>query len=81
MINWYRASFWYRPKFANLQVHVPTRILWGKKDIALLPEGAEESLRYCADGELTYFPDATHWLQHEEPQRVNELLIEFFLQA
>jgi epoxide hydrolase 4 len=81
MINWYRASFWYPPKFADKQVHVPTRILWGKKDIALLPEGAEESLRYCADGELTYFRDATHWLQHEEPQRVNELLIELLLQA
>jgi pimeloyl-ACP methyl ester carboxylesterase len=38
-------------------------------------------LQYCADGKLTYFPDATHWLQHEEPERVNELLIEFFLQA
>jgi epoxide hydrolase 4 len=38
-------------------------------------------LQYCADGKLTYFPGATHWLQHEEPERVNELLIEFFLQA
>jgi hypothetical protein len=39
-------------------VHVPTRILWGKKDVFLLAEEAQESLRYCVDGKLTYFPDA-----------------------
>ena len=81
MVNWYRAFFWYAPKFANPQVRTPIRILWGKKDVALLPQGAQESLRYCAEGELTYFPEASHWLQHEEPQRVNELLIEFLLQS
>jgi pimeloyl-ACP methyl ester carboxylesterase len=47
----------------------------------LVAEEAQESLQFCADGKLTYFPDATHWLQHEEPKRVNELLIEFLLQA
>ena len=81
MLNWYRAFFWAAPKFVNPQVQAPTRILWGKKDVALLPEGAQESLRYCSDGELTYFPEASHWLQHEEPARVNELLIEFLLQS
>ena len=81
MVNWYRAFFWYAPEFANLQVRTPTRIFWGKKDVALLPKGAQESLRYCAEGELTYFPEASHWLQHEEPQRVNQLLIEFLLQS
>ena len=39
---------------------------------------AQESLRYCDSAELTFFPDATHWVQHEEPERVNQLLIEFF---
>jgi len=23
-------------------------------------------------------PEATHWVQHDAPERVNELLIEFF---
>jgi pimeloyl-ACP methyl ester carboxylesterase len=62
-------------------VHVPTRIPWGKKDVFLLAGEAQESLQFCADGKLTYFPDATHWVQHEEPKRVNELLIEFLLHA
>ena len=77
-INWYRALFRFRTKFTNRTVHVPTRILWGERDAFLLPEMAQESLRYCDNAELFTFADATHWLQHEEPARVSELLIDFF---
>jgi len=80
MINWYRAAFRHRPALADPQVHVATRILWGQRDRFLLPEMAQESLKYCDSAELTYFPDATHWLQHEEPEAVNVALIEFFRQ-
>ena len=79
MINWYRALFRQRTKFADRTVHVPTRILWGDGDAFLLSEMAQESLRYCADAELYTFANASHWLQHEEPARVSELLIDFFL--
>jgi pimeloyl-ACP methyl ester carboxylesterase len=78
MINWYRAAFQHRPAIGNPQVHVPTRILWGRRDNFLLPEMAQESVPYCDSAELTYFPSATHWLQHEEPAAVNAALIEFF---
>jgi epoxide hydrolase 4 len=78
MINWYRALFRYRTKFPDRTVRVPTRILWGERDAFLLAEMAQESLRYCTTGELFTFANATHWLQHEEPARVSELLIDFF---
>ncbi len=78
MIHWYRALFRYRSKFPDRTVHVPTRILWGERDAFLLSEMAHESLRYCADAELYTFANASHWLQHEEPARVSELLVEFF---
>lgn len=78
MINWYRAAFRYRSKFTNSTVHVPTRILWGERDAFLLSEMAHESLRYCDSAELYTFANASHWLQHEEPARVSELLIDFF---
>jgi pimeloyl-ACP methyl ester carboxylesterase len=78
MINWYRALFRFRTKFADRTVRIPTRILWGERDAFLLAEMAQESLRYCIDAELFTFADATHWLQHEEPTRVSELLIDFF---
>jgi len=44
----------------------------------LLPEMARQSVDLCDAAELTYFPEATHWLQHEEPDAVNAALIEHF---
>jgi len=78
MINWYRALFRTRSKFPDKSVRVPTRILWGERDAFLLTEMAHESLRYCTSAELFTFANASHWLQHEEPARVSELLIDFF---
>jgi epoxide hydrolase 4 len=78
MINWYRALFRIRIKLQNKTVRVPTRILWGERDDFLLTEMAHESLRYCTSADLFTFANATHWLQHEEPARVSELLIDFF---
>jgi epoxide hydrolase 4 len=78
MINWYRALFRFRMKFHDRTVRVPTRILWGERDAFLLSEMARESLRYCASAELVSFPQATHWLQHEEPGKVAQILVEFF---
>jgi pimeloyl-ACP methyl ester carboxylesterase len=78
MINWYRAAFRYRSKFTDSTVHVPTRILWGERDAFLLSDMAQASLRYCDSAELYTFANASHWLQHEEPARVSDLLIDFF---
>jgi len=78
MINWYRAALRFRTRFADSKVRVPTRIIWGMRDAFLLAEMAKDSLNYCTDGELFTLADASHWLQHEQPERVSELLIEFF---
>jgi pimeloyl-ACP methyl ester carboxylesterase len=78
MINWYRAAMRYRIPFPDRTVRVPTRILWGERDRFLMTEMAHESLRYCANGELFTFADASHWIQHEEPEKVCEMLIKFF---
>ena len=78
MINWYRAALRYRGKFADRTVRVPARILWGERDKFLLADMARESLRYCTNAELFPFPGASHWLQHEEPEKVLQLLVEFF---
>lgn len=77
-INWYRALFRYRAHFPDRNVHVPTRILWGMRDAFLIPEMAQDSLRYCPEGELYTFAEASHWLQHEEPERISKSLIDFF---
>jgi pimeloyl-ACP methyl ester carboxylesterase len=43
-----------------------------------MTEMAHESLRYCTNAELFNFADASHWLQHEEPEKVCQHLSEFF---
>jgi epoxide hydrolase 4 len=78
IIHWYRAAFRHRPRFVDKTVRVPVRILWGERDAFLRKEMAEESLKYCSNAELFTFADSTHWLQHEQAERVSQLLIDFF---
>jgi pimeloyl-ACP methyl ester carboxylesterase len=76
MLNWYRAAaryFWSLPK--DMHIRVPTLMLWGMKDIALTHRLARPSMDYCHEGKLVFFPDATHWVQLDAAQEVNELLI------
>lgn len=78
MLNWYRAMLQHRPKMPrDLRIHVPTLILWGMQDVALSHRMARLSLDYCHDGKLVLFEDATHWVQHDEAEEVNQLLLEF----
>ncbi len=79
MINWYRAVFRYRPAAApDIRVHVPTLILWGKQDVALSFEMAQQSVALCDHGRLVFFENATHWVQHDEADSVNQYLLDFF---
>src|SRR6185437_2233587 len=78
MIHWYRAAVRHpAPVPADPRVHVPTQILWGARDAFIGRAAAEASLRYCDQGRLEWFDEATHWLHHEEPDRVNRRLLEF----
>ena len=80
MLNWYRAAVRYRPEITNgMRVSVRTLILWGVQDFALSRRMARPSLDYCEDGNLIFFPDATHWVQHEEADEVNRQLLSFIL--
>jgi pimeloyl-ACP methyl ester carboxylesterase len=82
MLNWYRAALWSPSKFAvdpeASRVKVPALLIWGKNDQFAVESMARESLQHCDDGHLEMFESATHWVQHEEPARVNTLLYQFF---
>ena len=80
MLNWYRAAARYQPAISNgMQVHIRTLILWGVQDFALSRRMARPSLDYCDDGNLVFYPDATHWVQREEADEVNRQLLSFIL--
>ncbi len=81
MINWYRAALTTLRKpavFRRPRLTLPVLILWGEKDKFLRVEMAHASLGYCEHAKLRTFPQNTHWLQHERPEEVSQLLIEFF---
>ena len=82
MINWYRAAFrrGMRAAFvrsAPRRVTVPTLMLWGKHDVALSFEMTKPSIELCERGELVSFDRATHWVQHDAADEVNQKLIAF----
>jgi epoxide hydrolase 4 len=78
MLNWYRALVRRPATFpASPRVSVPALMLWGAQDIALDRSMAPASIDLCDNGRLVFFEQASHWLQHEEPERVNTLLLDF----
>ncbi len=78
MVNWYRASLQTpSEKPASFRITMPVLVLWGVNDVAIIPEQAEESMAFCDQGQLVKFEDASHWVQHEEADKVNALVEEF----
>ena len=88
-LNYYRASPLYPPigddpraralklACADFMVRVPTLVVWGMRDAALLP-GNLDGLQACVpDLRIERLPDASHWVMHEEPEQLNRLLREF----
>jgi pimeloyl-ACP methyl ester carboxylesterase len=78
MLNWYRALRRFTPDQTETRIHQPVLILWGEKDRFLDRGLAEASAALCDRAEIRFFPSATHWLHHEEPEAVNEALVAFF---
>jgi len=82
MLNWYRAALRSRPaRVRSTRVTMPTLIIWGARDKFLGRELAEQSIALCEKGKLVFIEEASHWVQHEEAERVNELLRRFFENA
>lgn len=79
MIHWYRALFRrMRRRIPPQAIELPVLILWGEQDVALSVEMAAQSLGLCPQGVLERIPEATHWVQHDAPERVNRALLDFF---
>ncbi len=78
MLHWYRAGLRHPgPPPVTEKIETRTLLLWGERDTALGTELIEPIVRRCADIRVERLPAASHWLQHEEPERVNELLVDF----
>jgi len=74
MLHWYRAIAFEPPTPAR-PIDIPATVLWGEQDRFLERGLADAALALCRKGELVAFPQATHWLHHEEPDEVNRQLL------
>ncbi len=81
-INYYRAVFRQSPTRAQARIRTvtaPTLVIWGERDRYLGGELAEPDRADVPNLErVVRLPEASHWVQHDEPERVTELLAEFF---
>ena len=82
MINYYRSAVRTSPKTSAALLHpipAPTLVIWGEKDRFLGPDLAEPD-RVDVPGldRVERVAGASHWVHHDEAERVTNLLIEFF---
>jgi pimeloyl-ACP methyl ester carboxylesterase len=94
-LNYYRISPLYPPTSKEdeesikgikdlphemFEVKVPTLVIWGEQDQALLIGNLDGMQDYVEDLTIKRIPDATHWVVHEQPEAVNALIREFIVE-
>lgn len=90
-LNYYRGSPLHPPargdpepgerqwKPEDWMVRVPTRVIWGEADTALLPVVLEGLEKLVPDLRIERVPGASHWIVHEQPEKVGELIRSFLM--
>ena len=61
----------------SLIVKVPTLVIWGEKDTALLISSLDGLEKFVTTLTIKRIPDGTHWVIHERPDLVNQYIREF----
>ena len=85
-LNYYRAARIGPPQPGDapseltaqpLIVRVPTLVIWGEKDMALLTGNLDGLDTYVPALTVRRIPDATHWVVREKSPEVNRMIREF----
>ena len=79
-ISYYRQLFWRLPfsfKSYELRINTPTLLIWGEQDIALGIELTTGLERWVNDIQIKRIPDSGHWVQQEQPEKVNQYVLDF----
>jgi pimeloyl-ACP methyl ester carboxylesterase len=86
MSEWYRAH--YTPDLLNPDIPlelpkapVPVRYLHGSKDFAFVPELAESNAEFVDADYDHVLVETSHWMLHEQPEQVAELIREWFARS
>ncbi|MGJ7580579.1 alpha/beta fold hydrolase [Variovorax sp. RHLX14] len=65
------------PPHEKVTVDVPTLVIWALGDTALLPGLLDGLDAWVPELDIARIPDATHWIVHEQPERVMREIAEF----
>ena len=77
MLNYYRAAGRSTVPIPPLRIRVPTLMIFSKRDPALEPGLAKQSVNLCDDGQLMWLERAKHWIQREESVSVTNAILAF----
>ncbi|KAK6189029.1 hypothetical protein SNE40_005080 [Patella caerulea] len=75
-INYYRAAV-RSVSHDKRVIEKPTQIIWGCVDVALERGLAEECREFTKDLSISYIEEASHWVQMDQPDKVNKLMRKF----
>ncbi len=88
-LNYYRSSPLYPPTAEDpgasaiqidperVMVRVPTLVIWGEADTALLPSLLDGLEQYVTDLTIKRIANGSHWVIHEQPEVVNQYIRAF----
>lgn len=78
-LNYYRAlrDPTHRGPHEDVPINAPTLLLWGERDAYLSPHLTENLNAWVPNLRVVRFPDVSHWVQNDAPERVNRLMIDF----
>ena len=79
-INYYRALARRAPAVSRAlrrRIEAPVMVIWGLRDLFLVPELAHPDPALVSDARVERLPDASHWVQQDRPEKVNALLLDF----
>src|SRR5579872_4215882 len=62
---------------SKLTVKVPTLVIWGEKDTALLTSNLDGLDQFVPELTIKRIPEGTHWVIHEKPAEVNGYIRDF----
>lgn len=79
MLNYYRAMRKSRGEMRKIarRIDIPTLIIWGEREPVFLPAALENIDPWVTDVRIERLPGIGHFAQHDAPERVSRLLIEF----
>ena len=74
-MNYYRANRNFK-EWKGI-IEVPTLVLWGMKDLFLLPQLLEGMSNYIKDLQVERNVESSHWITHDAPEFISSKIREF----